>query len=81
MTHKQLFESNYEIKISSKLKINEKDGLKIGHWPRDKNEKFSDVIFYFLQADRHTSCGVCFLGKLANFADGDQRTEEEDLHG
>ena len=48
-----------------------KDGEVVGHLKRGKRGRFAKTIFYFLEADQHSSCSVIIKAdKAVNFRDG-----------
>ena len=49
-----------------------KDGEVVGHLKRGKLGHFAKTIFYFLEADQHSSCSVIIKAdKAVNFGDGE----------
>ena len=49
-----------------------KDGEVVGHLKRGKRGRFAKTIFYFLEADQHSSCSVIIKAdKAVNFGDGE----------
>ena len=49
-----------------------KDGEVVGHLKRGKLGRFAKTIFYFLEADQHSSCSVIIKAdKAVNFGDGE----------
>ena len=49
-----------------------KDGEVVGHLKRGKLGHFAETIFYFLEADQHSSCSVIIKAdKAVNFGDGE----------
>ena len=49
-----------------------KDGEVVGHLKRGKRGCFAKTIFYFLEADQHSSCSVIIKAdKAVNFGEGD----------
>ena len=49
-----------------------KDGEVVGHLKRGKLGRFAKTIFYFLEADQHSSCSVIIKAdKAVNVGDGE----------
>ena len=42
----------------------------VGHLPLEKSGKFAKTIFYFLKANKKSSCVIKVLGKAINNGDG-----------
>ena len=48
-----------------------KENKIVGHLPLRKSCKFAKTIFYFLRADKLSSCKIAVTGKPVNWGDGE----------
>ena len=48
-----------------------KNKVIVGHLPLGKDERFAQMMFYFLRADRYAECKVIITNKEVNLSDGE----------